>query len=154
MDLPGAIVSVVAPVAAGVVKLQDGFFQGVSCPVAGAVPGCPAALSFQVRDGCLRQFPAAGLQEKLLQDFCVMERQAVQGCGVFFCLLSVVLRKAAGGLMREEVLLYGLGMDGEVVGAVEIGDELIDEGGMEGAALLPDVVFGEGQLAVCGEIGL
>ena len=56
--------------------------------------------------------------------------------------------------MREEVLLYGLGMDGEVVGAVEIGDELIDEGGMEGAALLPDVVFGEVQLAVCGEIGL
>lgn len=55
--------------------------------------------------------------------------------------------------MWQEVLLYGLSLDGEVVGAVEIGRQLINECGMEGAVLLPDAVLGEVQLSICCEIG-
>ena len=49
-----------------------------------------------------------------------MEREAVQGGSVFFCLLFEVLLKAVGRFMGEKVLLYVLGADSQVVGAVEI----------------------------------
>ena len=82
-----------------------------------------------------------------------MERKAVHGRSIFFHLWSVFLRGAMVRLVRQKIVLYVLGLDGEVVGAAEIGCQPVDECGMEGAALLLDVALGKAQLSICSEIG-
>ena len=75
-----------------------------------------------------------------------MEGQLFQRFVVFLHLFFAVVCPAVRGLLRGEVFLDILCRDSQMVGSIEVGDQLADEQGMEGAELPPYGIRGKRQV--------
>lgn len=99
------------------------------------------AFVLEFMERLLEKGTSACLEEYLLKDSNIAERQFIQILCIFFNLFFIILHPPVRWLLRDKIIYDIICIDGKMVSLTEIGNNLAYEPGVQGMGLLPDGII-------------